>query len=611
MKNKLKIALLLFFMNTTPILFAKKQTIFIEAESLQNPGGWVIDQQSIDQIGSSYLLAHGLGVPCEDAVSEINFEKPGSYHVWVRSRNWAPAPTKEQSPGRFQVLLNGQPLDTIFGQNKTTWNWHYGGEVKITKDKNEIRLHDLTGFEGRCDGIFFSTDKDLIQSGSEDALLELRKKTLGFPKTPTHLGDYELVVIGGGVAGMAASISSARLGLKVALIQNRPVLGGNNSSEIRVHQSSDINTEPYPNLGNVTREIDEKNPKWGGGDILKYGIHTDEGKLELIATEPNITLLLEMHVIKAKVKKGKINRVLAKNIRTNEEYTIKGNLFVDCTGDGNLGYAAGADYRYGRESKTLTCEPLAPEKTDSLVLGSTLHWYSEECNESYKFPVCSWAHQFTEESCQHALKGAWNWETGFQYDMINQTEWIRDNMFRAIYGNWSFQKNQSLHKKKYKYHSLKWMAYVLGKRESRRLMGDVIFSQHEIDSLTNFSDACVSSRWGIDIHTPDPRNSKFFPGEEFRSVAYHPKKNEHPLRSLPYRCFYSRNIQNLFMAGRCVSMTHVAHAMFRNQHTTGMMGEVVGIAASLCKKYNCQPRDLYKNHLDELLAAFEKGVPTK
>jgi len=587
---------------------AKSQSVFIEAESFTNVGGWVIDQQSIDQIGSSYLLAHGLGVPCEDAVSEIVFEKPGIYHVWVRTRNWAPAPKKEQSPGRFKVLINGQPLDTIFGQDYTVWNWHYGGEVKITDKINEIRLHDLTGFEGRCDGIFFSTDKNLIEHSSKDALLETRRKVLGFPKRPANLGNYDLVVVGAGVAGMAASITAARLGLKVALIHNRPVLGGNNSSEIRVHQSSDLNIAPFPNLGNVTKEIDSKNPKWGGGDKQKYGEHTDLGKLELILSEPNITLMLNMHVINALVKRGKINGVIAKDIQTSENFRITGNLFVDCTGDGNLGFMAGADYRYGREAKSLTGEKLAPEIADSLVLGSTLHWFTKEENDIVEFPDCPWAHQFTKESCQNALQGAWNWETGFQHDMINQTEWIRDNMFRAIYGNWAFQKNHPSTKEKYERYSLSWLGYVLGKRESHRLMGDVIFSQNEIDSLKKYPDACVSSRWGIDIHYPDPENSKFFPNKEFRSVAYHPLKDKHPLRSLPYRCFYSRNINNLFMAGRCVSLTHVAHAMFRNQHTTGMMGEVVGMAASVCTKNNVSPRDVYAKNWDDMLKLLNQGL---
>ena len=138
----MKIAELLIFFAVFYLPFlgkTKDKTVVLEAESFQNTGGWVIDQQSIDQIGSSYLLAHGLGVPCEDAVTHTDFSNSGLYHIWVRTRNWAPAPKKEQSPGRFQVLVNGQPLDTIFGQDKTAWSWYYGGAVNPLRQTHPIR----------------------------------------------------------------------------------------------------------------------------------------------------------------------------------------------------------------------------------------------------------------------------------------------------------------------------------------------------------------------------------------------------------------------------------------------------------------------------------------
>ena len=594
--------LIISFLNA----FSQADLVFVEAEDFGDKGGWHIDQQSIDQMGSSYLLAHGLGVPVEDATKEVVFRDSGIYHVWVRTRNWAPAPVKEQSPGQFKILVNGYPLDTIFGWGKEAWHWHYGGEVNISSVKNEIEIHDLTGFEGRCDAILFSKNPDLLEHNSEDALLKLRRKALGFSKKPKHLGDYDLVVVGGGIAGMAASVSAARLGLKVALIQNRPVLGGNNSSEIRVYQAGNLNTQPYPAIGTITKEIDATSKNLS---IPDFGDNNDNDKLSIISGEPNISLFTEMHVGKVELKNNRLQKVFAKNIRTGEEFSIGGKYFADCTGDGNLGFLAGADFKYGREPKSETGEILAPLVADSMVLGSTLYWYSKKDSISSEFPECPWAFQFSEESCQNATKSAWNWETGFSDDMINETEYIRDRLFRAIYGNWSFQKNHPEFNEKYKNHQLEWVAYILGKRESRRLVGDILFSQNDITEDSNYPDACVSSTWGIDIHYTDPENSKYFPGEEFRSAAYHPLKQKHPERSLPYRSFYSRNIDNLFMAGRCASMTHVAHAMFRVQHTTGMMGEVVGIAASLCEKNNCSPRELYENHLNELLHAFETGVP--
>ncbi len=581
----------------------QSKTVIVEAENFDNPGGWVVDQQSIDHIGSSYLLAHGLGTPCEDAVTKINFKRQGKYYVWVRTRNWAPAPIKAQSAGRFIVKVNNQSLDTIFGQDQTKWNWHYGGEVDIPDKVAEIRLHDLTGFEGRCDALIFSREKDLIPHQSEDALIELRKRAQKFPKNPTSQGNFDLVVVGGGVAGITTSVTASRLGLKVALIHNRPVLGGNNSSEIGIVMVSDLNMAPFPNIGNLTKQIGETNTDKG-----MFGQFDDQPTMDLVAKEPNITLFLNMHVTKANLKNSEIASVVAQHIKTNREILVSGRLFADCTGDGNLGFAAGADFRYGRESKSETDEPLAPEEADSLVLGASIGWHSIDRNKEILFPECPWAMAFSDESCQDAFKGIWNWETGFQYDMVNQTEFIRDNMFRAIYGNWSFQKNHCPFSEKYKEYSLDRVGYILGKRESRRLMGEIIYSQNDIIDSIPYPDACVTTKWGIDIHYPDPENSKFFPGIEFRSSSFHLLSRIHPARSLPYRCFYSRNISNLFMAGRCVSMTHIAHGMFRCQNTTGMMGEVVGMAASICMKNDVLPGDIYPGFWSEMEELLKKGI---
>lgn len=585
----------------------KGATLIVEAENFQRTGGWVIDQQSIDQIGSSYLLAHGLGIPCEDASTTVEFPETGKYYVWVRTRNWAPAPQLNQSPGRFKLAVNNQELDSVFGQDKSQWNWQFGGVVQVDQIKSGIRLHDLTGFEGRCDAIIFSTDRKLIQHQSEDALISLRKKVQGFPERPQNMGKYDLVVVGGGVAGITTSVAAARLGLKVALVHDRPVPGGNNSSEIRVVMVSDLNTPPYLNLGNITKELDLGNKE----NIRKFGGYNDERKLDFLLSEPNITFLPEMHVVRADVKKGKIQRVIAQEIKSNKEYSIEGDLFADCTGDGNLGFLAGADSRYGRESIKETGESLAPEQADSLVLGATLHWKTEHNLKPVSFPDCPWALPFVAGSCQNALQGAWNWETGFQYDMVNKVEYIRDNMFRAIYGNWAFQKNDPRFKEKYQNYSLNWIGYVLGKRESRRLLGDVIYNQMDIDNGNEYPDACVSTRWGIDLHYPDPENSKYFASNEFRSISKHTLSNIHPIRSLPYRSLYSRNISNLLMAGRCASMTHIAHAMFRCQHTTGMMGEVIGMAAWLCKKNAILPRQIYTSHWAEMKdLLFEQRIST-
>src|SRR5690606_24477516 len=214
-------------------LHVKAQTqVLVEAESFDDPGGWVIDQQSFPVIQSSYLMAHGMGRPVADAATTVRFEQPGTYHLWVRTKDWAPFP---KGPGKFQVWVNGKPAGGVFGESGSVdWKWYYGGEVKVDEAAAEIRLKDLTGFNGRCDALLFST------SGSEwthdsAGMSGLRPELLRLDQTRKEAGHFDLVVVGAGIAGTCAAVVAARLGLKVALIQDRPVLGGNNSSEVRVH----------------------------------------------------------------------------------------------------------------------------------------------------------------------------------------------------------------------------------------------------------------------------------------------------------------------------------------------------------------------------------------
>jgi len=258
MKNSISIFSTLIFITLLLSLasLAGAQTILIEAEGFENLGGWVIDQQFMDQMGSPYLLAHGLGQPVKDATTAVSFPAAGTYRVWVRTRDWV-APWKAPgAPGRFQLLVNGVPLKTIFGTEGANWHWQAGGTVRITNGQTTIALHDLTGFEGRCDAIVFTTDTSFTPPNGGEQIATFRRKALGLPDEPQVAGNFDLVVVGGGIAGTCTAVSAARLGLQVALIQNRPVLGGNNSSEVRVHLGGEINLPPYPAIGNIVRELD-------------------------------------------------------------------------------------------------------------------------------------------------------------------------------------------------------------------------------------------------------------------------------------------------------------------------------------------------------------------
>ncbi len=591
----------LLILTTISFGSATAAPVLVEAESFDDLGGWMLDQQSMDQMGSPYLLAHGFGVPVADAVTTVALPGSGTYRVWVRTRDWVANWNAPGAPGKFQVLIDGQPLETTFGTEGATWHWQDGGTIEIDAGTIQLALHDLTGFEGRCDAIVLTRDRDFTPPNQGAEMAAFRRQALGLPHKPEDAGKFDLVVVGGGMAGTCTAISAARLGLQVALIQNRPVLGGNNSSEIRVHLNGNIHQPPYPRLGDVVAELDPG--KRGNAQPASY--YNDDKKLRVVRAEPNIHLFLNTHAFQVEKRRDRIVAVLARELTTSRELRFTAPLFADCTGDGTIGYLAGADWRMGRESRAETGESLAPEEPDKMTMGASVQWYSAQTDEPSPFPDCPWALEFNEASCQNATRGDWDWESGLNKNQITEIEHIRDHTFRAIYGNWAFQKNHSKHKDKYANRRLDWVAYVAGKRESRRLLGDVILQQQDIEEFREFPDAFVTTTWSIDLHYPAPKNTEHFPGMEFRTICVTPAIKPYPI---PYRCLYSRNVENLFMAGRDISVTHVALGTIRVMRTGGMMGELVGMAASLAVKHDTTPRGVYQNHLDELKELATRGV---
>ena len=595
--------------------------ILIEAESMGSYGGWVLDQQSMVSMGSPYMLAHGMGVPVEDASTTVSSEKGGAYHMWVRTRDWTRTWGREESAGKFQVLVNGKPAPNVLGTEDAQWHWQYAGKVQLDKGENVIALHDLTGFDGRCDAIYLSRSKKL----NESALAQMRA-----PKPAAELKEeFDLVVVGGGIPGCCAAITAARLGCKVALIQNRPVLGGNNSSEVRVGLSGLIMQEPYPNLGNLMDELGgvgywnrreakkdpdserskqimailEKHPEKKIHNAGPASNYEDDKKLNLILAEPNITLYLSTHVTDVQTDGNKIVSVTGQNIKTGDRTVFRGKLFADCTGDGDVGYLAGADYRVGRESRAETGETQAPEVADNMVMGTSVQWYADNMGVPTTFPSCPWALQFNEQTYRPIVHGDWDWETGMNRDQIKEIEYVRDYALLSVYGNWDYLKNKSSRKEEFANHQLQWVAFIGGKRESRRLMGDFILCEQDVLEAKQYDDASYTTTWGMDLHYP--KTPEGFEGEPYLSEA---KIKKHAPYAVPYRTLYSRNIENLFMAGRNVSVTHAALGTVRVMRTGGMMGEIVGMATSICKTNDALPRDVYTTYLDELKVLMEKGI---
>ncbi len=579
----------------------KSNTVFIEAESFQNKGGWSVDQQFMDVMGSSFLMAHGMGRLVEDASTTVIFPETGTYKVYVRTRNWTAQWSDKEAAGQFQVLVNDKPLSKTFGKDNKEWSWSDGGTVKITQRENKIALKDLTGFNGRCDAIIFTSDPNFQPIEDREKLADYRNDYFGFDKNPRNAGQFDFVVVGGGMAGTCSAISAARKGVKVALIQNRPVLGGNNSSEVRVHLGGRINLEPYPALGNLVNEIGPEE----GGNAQPKEYYEDDKKMQAVLAEPNITLYLNHHANRVETKDGKIEKVYATNIETGERVYFAAPLFADCTGDGTIGYLAGAEYMTGRESRDVYGEETAPEVADDLTMGASVQWFSEKKDQPVAFPDIQWGLPWNEAKAEEITKGDWEWETGMGLDMTLDFEQIRDYGMLAVYSNWSYLKNRASNKQKFANEALKWVAYVAGKRESRRLKGDYVLIEQDLMQQRVYPDGTAPTSWTIDLHYPDPENSKLFPGAAFKSIAKHIKIYPYPI---PFRCLYSKNIDNLMMAGRDISVSHVALGTTRLMRTTGMMGEVLGMAAAVCKEENTTPRGVYQNHFPKLEAMMIEGV---
>ncbi len=566
------------------------QDVLVEAESFDNPGGWVVDPQFVQQMGSPYLMAHGMGKPVGNAKTEIKFEKPGLYHVWVRTQNWAPG--QWEAPGRFQLKVNDSILEKKLG-TRSGWGWQYAGDTKIRKGKTYLELIDQTGFNGRCDAIYFSTSMEEPPS-SLKKLETWRKSITTESNMPKEMKTYDLVVVGGGLAGCAASIAAAEQGLFVALIHDRPFLGGNASQEIRVHTLG-----VYGNFERILKKIDTEHYPNGSSDAKMDQQKRDNN----VKSYKNIDLFLNYRAFDAVAENNIIKHVDARHTSSGERIRFIAPRFVDSTGDGWIGFWAGAEFSYGRESADTYGEAWeehgelwSPKEADNAVMGSSVLWGSKESDTNQKFPEVPWALPISKNHSE--VNGEWQWEfSRNDLNQIDDAEEIRDHMLRAIYGSFYTAKQNPKNANR----TLEWVSYLVGKRESRRLVGDHIFTFNDAKEGRKFPDGVVIEIREVDVHyqtvLEDERNPDFISEALFYKT---------PEYYIPYRSLYSKNINNLFMAGRNFSCSHAGLGGPRVMRTAGQMGAAVGFAASLCKKYDVNPRDIYTGYLDEYLDLIEQ-----
>lgn len=571
------------------------------ATTFADKGDWTVEQQFVLQMGSSYLLAHGIGTPlAKDAVTTVTIPADGEYNVLVRTKNWTKHWSDGPTPGIFSVLIDGQCDGTTYGTDSVNWYWQRGGKVALTAGEHTIALHDLTGFDGRCDAVILTTE-DYTPSESLEEYFELREALLGKPVVEDK-GSYDFVVVGGGISGICAALAASRLGLKVALIQDRYVLGGNNSSEVRVGLGGQINIDPYPSLGYLLNEI--------GPDRIgnARGAHhyQDDKKLKVVLAEKNISLFMGYTVIEVAKDGDAIASVVAQEATAQNRIKISGKYFSDCTGDAHLGYMAGAECRMGREARAEFDERLAPEKADDMTMGVSIEWYCEDWNTPCTFPdSLDWGLRLDEYTVEPVHRANWYWEVGMMDDQVADAEKIRDYGMYVAYSTFSYCKNRYSKKEDWTCTHLTWVSHVSGKRESRRIMGDYILREQDLTRPIRHEDETCTTTWRIDQHYPMEKNSKDYPNQEWLSYGV---LTPIDFYALPYRCFYSKDVKNMFMAGRNISVTHIALGSTRVMRTCGLIGEVVGMAAAVCARRDAMPRDVYTTYFEDLKELMRKGT---
>ena len=337
--------------------------LWIDAEDFANYGGWRFETQFVYNMGSPYLLAGGTGTPVADATTTIDVPKAGTYRLWVRAKNWYPP----HSPGRFQVLVGDRPAEKVFGtESHNRWTWCSAGDFELPAGKTALTLADQTGYFARCDAIVLTTDLDYTPPEDQEAIQKERSRLTGLSLEPQQGGEFDVIVVGAGTAGCSAAIAAARNGAKTALVQNRPVLGGNASVELGVgvngagtHQANARESGIVEEAGRIQARFEQP--------------RVSESYRILAEQEENLTVLVNRHVFGVDMADEKtISAVRALDALTGEMYVYQGRHFIDCTGDGWVGYYAGAKYRFGRESSEEFGEDLAPKEADKITMSGCL-----------------------------------------------------------------------------------------------------------------------------------------------------------------------------------------------------------------------------------------------
>lgn len=403
--------------------------------------------------------------------------------------------------------------------------------------------------------------------------------------------NVDFCVVGGGLSGLCAALAAARRGAKTLLMHDRPVLGGNASSEIRmcICGARGENNKETGIIEELQLENLHLNPtlNYSLWDSVLYG---------KAMNQENLTLLLNCSCIEAHCEDKTIKSIRGWQGSAETYHTVNAHLFADCSGDSILAPLTGADFRMGREAQSEHCESLAHEEADTKTMGMSCIMQLRDTGKPQKFIPPEWAYKYpTEEELEnknHTLATNFWWlELGGEEDCIHDTEKLRHELLKIALGIWDHMKNYGDHG--VDNYVLDWLGFLPGKRESRRYIGDHILTQTDIEKGGIFDDVVAYGGWPIDDHFPEGFNYKG--GKKTNRVIRTPSPY-----GIPYRCLYSRNIENLFFAGRNISVTHLAMSSTRVMGTCAVLGQAVGTAAAIAVRENVSPRGIYEKYIDEL-----------
>jgi hypothetical protein len=407
--------------------------------------------------------------------------------------------------------------------------------------------------------------------------------------------ETDILIAGGGMSGVCAALAAARNGAKVVLLQDRSRLGGNASSEIRMHI---VGASQLKQVWRETGILEElmltesvTNPQ-ASYEMLDYVLY------DKVFSEKNITLLLDTVMYEVFTEGDTISRINAFCSPTEELYEITAKKFADCTGDGTLAALAGAEFMRGREAKSTYNESLGLEKADDITMGNSLMFEAQQHDKPMPFVAPTWARKYTFKDFQHRKIGSYEYgywwiELGGMEDIVNDGQKIRDDLMAVVFGIWDYIKNSGDHPKAANW-ALSWFGLIPGKRESRRITGDYVMTQRDAQAPSLLEDRVAYGGWPLDDHLPEGMDDTS--QKPFRSI---PLKGPY---SIPMRSLYSKTFDNLYMAGRNISVSHVALSTTRVMATCAVLGQAIGTAMAYNIGQGLTPRQLCsdKKHIDRL-----------